>query len=71
MSADLDAIQRAVEALPWVDHARVQRHWPNGLHVQVSEQTAAARWGESGLLNTRGELFVARQPRTCRRSCRD
>src|SRR5258708_6607593 len=22
------------------------------------EQTAAARWGESGLLNTRGELFV-------------
>jgi len=28
------------------------------LHVTVTEQTAAARWGESGLLNTRGELFV-------------
>jgi cell division protein FtsQ len=58
MSADLDAIQRAVEALPWVDHARVQRRWPGSLHVAVVEQTAAARWGESGLLNTRGELFV-------------
>jgi cell division protein FtsQ len=58
MSADLDAIQRAVEALPWVERARIQRHWPNGLHVTVIEQTAAARWGESGLLNTRGELFV-------------
>jgi cell division protein FtsQ len=57
MSADLDDIQRAVEALPWVDHARVQRRWPNSLHVTVVEQTAAARWGESGLLNTRGELF--------------
>jgi len=58
MSADLDGIQRAVEALPWVDHARIQRRWPNSLHVTVTEQTAAARWGDSGLLNTRGELFV-------------
>jgi len=58
MSADLDAIQRAVEAVPWVDHARVQRRWPNTLHVTVVEETAAARWGQSGLLNTRGRLFV-------------
>ena len=58
MSANLDAIQRAIEAVPWVDHARVQRRWPNSLHVTVVEQTAAARWGESGLLNTHGELFV-------------
>jgi len=58
MSADLDGIQRAVEALPWVERARIQRRWPNSLHVTVIEQTAAARWGESGLLNTRGELFV-------------
>ena len=58
MSANLDDIQRAVEALPWVDHARIARHWPNSLHVTITEQTAAARWGDSGLLNTRGELFV-------------
>ncbi len=58
MSADLDGIQNAVEALPWVEHARIARNWPNSLHVTVIEQTAAARWGASGLLNTRGELFV-------------
>jgi cell division protein FtsQ len=58
MSANLDDIQRAIEALPWVDHARVARYFPNGLHVIIQEQTAAARWGDSGLLNTRGELFV-------------
>src|ERR1700750_634220 len=39
MSANLDDIQRAVEALPWVDHARVARYWPNSLHVAVIEQT--------------------------------
>src|SRR5271156_4594762 len=53
MSADLDAIQRAVEAVPWVDRARVQRRWPNSLQVAVIEQTAAARWGDAGPLNTR------------------
>jgi cell division protein FtsQ len=58
MSADLDRIQRAVESLPWVDHAQVARRFPNSLHVTLVEETAAARWGESGLLNTRGELFV-------------
>jgi cell division protein FtsQ len=58
MSANLDDIQRAVEALPWVDHARIARRWPNRLQVTIAEQIAAARWGDSGLLNTRGELFV-------------
>jgi cell division protein FtsQ len=58
MSANLADIQNAVESLPWVDHARIARRWPNSLRVTVTEQTAAARWGESGLLNTRGELFV-------------
>lgn len=58
VTADLDALQSAIEELPWVDRARVLRRWPDGLQVQVTEQVAAARWGASGLLNTRGELFV-------------
>jgi len=58
LSLDIDKVQRALEALPWVDRARVQRVWPAGVRVSISEQAAAARWGESGLLNTRGELFV-------------
>lgn len=58
MTVDLAAIERAVESLPWVDHARVQRQWPMGVHVTVTEQKAVARWDDAGLLNTRGELFV-------------
>jgi len=37
----------------------VQRAWPRGLNVLVIEQTAAARWGEQGVVNARGELFAA------------
>ncbi len=70
MSVDLEAVRERVEAMPWVDQARVQRRWPHGLRIEVTEQVAAARWGESGLLNTRGELF-SRTRATCRRNCRD
>ena len=58
VSADLEKLREAVEALAWVDRARVQRLWPDRVRVEVVEQQAAARWGEDGLLNTRGELFA-------------
>ena len=59
LSVDLLAVRRAIHTLPWVDAVSVQRAWPRGLTVLVIEQTAAARWGERGLLNTRGELFAS------------
>jgi cell division protein FtsQ len=60
VSVDLAALQRSVEALPWVDRATVARAWPRGLRIEVTEQVAAARWGADGLLNARGELFLTR-----------
>jgi len=59
VSADLDRLRKAVEALAWVDRARVQRLWPDRIRIEIVEQQAAARWGEDGLLNTRGELFAS------------
>jgi cell division protein FtsQ len=59
VSADLDRLREAVEALAWVDRARVQRLWPDRIRVEIVEQQAAARWGEDSLLNTRGELFAS------------
>lgn len=59
VSVDLNTVRDSIEAIPWVDRVTVQRAWPHGLAVVVVEQVAAARWREKGLLNTRGELFVA------------
>jgi cell division protein FtsQ len=59
VSVDLAAVQSRIEELPWVDGASVQRAWPRGLRVVVSEQVAAARWGANGILNARGELFAS------------
>lgn len=39
---DLDAVQRSVEALPWVEEASVARDLPGGLAIDVIERTPAA-----------------------------
>jgi cell division protein FtsQ len=58
LSANLSEIQQQIVALPWIDQANVVRRWPGQLDISVTEQIPAASWGERGLLNTRGELFV-------------
>lgn len=58
LSTDLRGLQRRVEALDWVESAEVARQWPDTLAVRVVEHQAAARWGDTGLLNTHGELFT-------------
>lgn len=58
ISIDLAAVKQAIEKIQWIDYARVERSWPDGLRVVVTEQVAVARWGASGLLNTHGRLFL-------------
>jgi len=58
MSVDLGEVRERVRALDWVDRVNVGRAWPDTLIVRITEHRAAARWGDSGLLNVRGELFT-------------
>ena len=55
---DKPALYARIEAIDWVDAVIVRRRWPGTLFVRIVEQVPAARWGDDGLLNTRGELFV-------------
>jgi cell division protein FtsQ len=58
LSVNLASLQSALEMIPWIDRARVERRWPNGVRVMITEHIPAARWGDDGLMNTRGELFL-------------
>lgn len=58
LSTDIATMRRQVEALEWVENAEIRRAWPDTLLIRVTEHRAAARWGERGLLNIRGELFT-------------
>lgn len=58
LGADLGRMRERIQALPWIDQAAVARRWPNRIAITVTEQVPAAIWGNSGLLNVRGEQFV-------------
>ena len=58
LAVDIKKLQHEIAKLPWVKSASVRRSWPASLQVAVQEEQVAARWGESGLVNTSGELFV-------------
>jgi len=53
----MDQLERELEKLTWVRHASVQRYWPNTLHIKVMQHSPIARWGDSGLMNSYGDLF--------------
>lgn len=55
---DLPALKGAVEALPWVARARVERSWPAAVRVHLWEHQAYARWGEKALLSTENIVFT-------------
>ncbi|HLQ11743.1 MAG TPA: cell division protein FtsQ/DivIB [Steroidobacteraceae bacterium] len=59
LGVHLDEVRRSLRMLPWVDAATVQRSWPRGLLVRVTEQQAVARWNESDLVNVRGDRFAS------------
>lgn len=54
---DVERLRTAIEGLPWVRKAVVKRVWPDVLQITLEEQTAVARWGVTGLVNSDGELF--------------
>lgn len=60
LSLELEELRQRVQSLPWVDETQLRRAWPDRLIVRVTEHRAAARWGDNGLLNVRGELFGER-----------
>ncbi|MDE2221179.1 MAG: cell division protein FtsQ/DivIB, partial [Gammaproteobacteria bacterium] len=54
----LNDVRRSLRLLPWVESATVQRSWPRGIAVQVTEQQAVARWNDTDLVNARGDVFA-------------
>ncbi len=58
MAVDMDALQHAVEGLPWVAQARLRREWPGTLFITVIEEQPVALWQGRALLNGQGQVFL-------------
>jgi len=60
--ANLTLARRRLLAHPWIAEAEVSREIPDSLHIAIKEHTAMAAvdFGQKYLMNTRGEIFKAR-----------
>jgi len=57
-SINVEQIQAAVQAVPWVATAAVRRSWPHTLYIDITEEVPVARWNGSGLMDAQGRVFV-------------
>ncbi len=55
----LDDARLSLQRAPWVRRIALRRQWPNRLEVSVFEHQPLARWNETALVDTEGEVFSA------------
>ena len=56
---DLDAVQKAVAALPWVESVEARKRWPDTLQLRIYERQPFARWNDKQLISRQGRVFDA------------
>lgn len=56
---DLDAVQKAVAALPWVESVQARKRWPDTLMLRIYERQPFARWNDKQLISRQGLVFDA------------
>ena len=57
LNIDTKAIQAAAKSLPWVEHIKVERVWPDKLELTVTEATVLARWNQQEYLSESGRIL--------------
>ncbi len=56
---DLDGVQKAVAALPWVESVEARKRWPDTLQLRIYERRPFARWNDKQLISRQGRVFDA------------
>src|SRR5271157_3270625 len=56
---NLAAARASLQRVPWVKSVALRRQWPDRLEVTVVEHEPLARWNDTGLVDTEGEVFSA------------
>jgi len=54
---NLDGVQKAVAALPWVESVEASKRWPDTLLLRVYERQPFARWNGNQLISREGKVF--------------
>ena len=58
-NVNLYETRSAFKQLPWVRDVDLRRKWPDQLEITIEEHKPIARWEGVGLVNDKGEIFIA------------
>ena len=58
-NVNLYEARSAFKQLPWVRDIDLRRKWPDQLVITIEEHNPIARWEGIGLVNDKGEIFIA------------
>jgi cell division protein FtsQ len=56
--ADMEAVHKAIKAIPLVDKVDVKRVWPDAVYIKITEHKPIVRWGNNAVLNKEGEILL-------------
>ena len=59
-TVDIERLRQSLGKLPWVRNVSIRREFPHRLEVQLEEYQALARWNNSALVDSQGEVFIAK-----------
>ena len=55
----IEDIKELLDAVPWVSHVNVMRHWPDRITVTVIPERAIATWNGTSFLDDNGIAFTS------------
>ncbi len=55
---DLQEVTEKLESLKWVEKVEAVRKWPSTLELKITERKPTMRWGESELVDDKGNKFA-------------
>jgi cell division protein FtsQ len=58
-TVDIEHLSQSLGKIAWVRSVSIRREFPHHLDVQLEEYQALARWNDSELVDSQGEVFVA------------
>lgn len=57
-TVDVEALRAAARRLPWVAEVRIQKRWPDTVHVTIREFEPVAHWTGGSLVSSDGQPFT-------------
>ena len=58
LGVDLNEVQSAFLAVPWIADAQVRRRLPDTIEINLTERHPIAYWGNNKLVDSEGRVFV-------------